>query len=80
MTIVIFAVGRAIAIQLASLGVKIVSFDLHDLPNSKGYEEDIGKTTAEVISAAGGEAIFFAGDITDTKVVENVFKKSNEVS
>ncbi|KAK1722088.1 uncharacterized protein CLUP02_03032 [Colletotrichum lupini] len=71
-------IGRAIAIQLASLGVKIVSFDLHDLPNSKGYEEDIDKTTAEVISAAGGEAIFFPGDITDTKVVEDVFKKSHE--
>lgn len=74
------AVGRSIAIKLAGLGVKIVSVDLRDTPNSKGYEEDIDKTTSQVICGAGGEAIFFAADITDTEAVLKLFKKIKNVS
>lgn len=73
-------VGRSIAIRLAGLGVKIISVDLRDSPNSKGYEADIDKTTSQVITAAGGEAIFFAVDITDTEAVERLVKKTKEVS
>lgn len=74
------AVGRSIAIRLAGLGVKIVSADLRDSPNSKGYEADIDKTTSQVIAAAGGEAIFFAVDITDIEAVQRLFNKTRKVS
>ncbi|KAJ0109548.1 uncharacterized protein J7T55_014110 [Diaporthe amygdali] len=61
--------------KLAGLGVKIVSVDLRDSPNSRGYEVDIDKMTSQVISAAGGEAIFLAADITDTEAVRKLFNK-----
>ncbi|KAF0316801.1 NAD(P)-binding protein [Colletotrichum asianum] len=68
-------IGRAIAIKLACLGVKIVSVDLQEQPNVKGYETDLEKTTTQVISESGGNAFFFKADITDGEAIEALFNR-----
>lgn len=51
-------IGRAIAILFADHGSRIVVADRSDEPREGG------SPTAEVITAAGGEAVFVPGDVT----------------
>ncbi len=61
--------GRAIALQFAAEGAKVVCSDLKPDADQKGFETDIQTSTDETIRAAGGEAIFVKCDVTKSKEV-----------
>lgn len=74
------SVGRAIALGLATHGAKIVCCDLQGQANQEGYERDLEKTTAEAITASGGEALFVQADISNAQQVEEAFRLATEVN
>ncbi|KAL6360786.1 hypothetical protein LRP88_06494 [Fusarium phalaenopsidis] len=68
--------GRAIAIALAGEGAKIVLCDLQEKANAKGYEEDVDKTTGDIIAARGGDSIFLQTDIASSTAVQKTFSRA----
>ena len=64
-------IGRAIAIELASQGAKVVV-------NYSRSAEAAEAAVAE-IKASGGEAIAIQGDVSDSTQVEALFKQAKEV-
>lgn len=56
--------GRGIAKACAAEGAKIVVSDVHEKPNTGGFEDDPGLTTVEAIEKAGGQAVYVGCDVT----------------
>jgi NAD(P)-dependent dehydrogenase (short-subunit alcohol dehydrogenase family) len=71
--------GRATALALAEQGSKIICCDLSPKANPKGYEADLDKTTVELVTQKGGEAIFHQVDISNLAQAEEAFEKSINV-
>jgi NAD(P)-dependent dehydrogenase (short-subunit alcohol dehydrogenase family) len=71
--------GRATAIALAQQGAKIICWDLNEMPNPNGYEEDLHKSTVQVIKGKGGDALFQEVDISNLPLVERAFEYSINV-
>ncbi|CAG7625380.1 SDR family NAD(P)-dependent oxidoreductase [Paenibacillus allorhizosphaerae] len=63
-------IGRAIAIELAACGAKVI---VHYLSNREGAEE-----TAGVIRQAGGDAVVIQADVTDLDQIEALVKQSEQ--
>jgi len=63
------SIGGEIAINLAREGYKVVVVDLGKM----------GRETVNIIKKNGGEAIFFKADVTKTKEVKDVIKKTEKV-
>lgn len=63
-------IGRAIAIELAACGAKVI---VHYLSNRDGAEE-----TAGAIRQAGGEAAVIQADVTDLEQIESLVKQSEQ--
>ena len=57
-------IGRAIACRLAAENARVVVTDIRSLPREGSLENDAGLSTASLIEAAGGEAIFVRADVT----------------
>jgi NAD(P)-dependent dehydrogenase (short-subunit alcohol dehydrogenase family) len=57
-------IGRAIAVQYANEGAKVVVADLHEGPNQGGFEDATSATTVEEIGKNGGTAFFATCDVT----------------
>jgi NAD(P)-dependent dehydrogenase (short-subunit alcohol dehydrogenase family) len=56
--------GRAIAVAFAAEGAKVVVSDIHEEPNTGGFEADGELTTVQAIERAGGAATYVACDVT----------------
>lgn len=56
--------GRASAIRFAQEGASVVVADITEQPLAKGFEADLDRTTAEVITDKGGSAVFVTCDVT----------------
>jgi len=65
--------GRALSLQLAVHGAKLVCCDLRPDANPNGYEANINTTTADLIVQRGGDAIFQKVDISDLKQIEDAY-------
>lgn len=65
--------GRSIAIYFAQQGAKVVVSDLIEQADSKGFEDDLDKTTVEHIKAEGGDAYFVKCDVTKESEVKELF-------
>ncbi|MDB5084239.1 MAG: Oxidoreductase [Bacilli bacterium] len=63
-------IGRAIAIELAGCGAKVI---VNYLSNQTGAEE-----TAEVIRAGGGEAVVIQADVTDLAQIQKLIESSEK--
>jgi NAD(P)-dependent dehydrogenase (short-subunit alcohol dehydrogenase family) len=61
--------GRGIAKACAAEGAKIVVSDVHEKPNTGGFEDDAGLTTVETIEKAGGQAVYVNCDVTKSDQV-----------
>lgn len=72
--------GRATALALAREGAILVCCDLKPEPNPNGYEDDISKTTVDVIIENGGNAIFHKVDISNFEEAEAAFEHTAEVN
>lgn len=66
--------GRAIAIQFAEEGAKVVCSDIHKETNPGGFEKDIDVPTDDVIRKTGGETIFVKCDVTKLDDVKALVK------
>ncbi|MDT7641760.1 MAG: hypothetical protein QOC83_6048, partial [Pseudonocardiales bacterium] len=53
-------------------GAKIVVSDVHEKPNTGGFEADATLTTAETIEKAGGRAVYINCDVTKSDEVANL--------
>jgi len=62
-------IGRAIAVRFAEEGAKVVTSDVRERPI---WDQD-GRSTAELIEEAGGDATFVQGDVSDPAQVEALF-------
>ncbi|MEU9819259.1 SDR family NAD(P)-dependent oxidoreductase [Pseudonocardia alni] len=70
--------GRGMAIAFAAEGAKLVISDVHEKPNTGGFETDSGLTTVEAIEMAGGQAIYVQADVTKSAEVANLIAKTVE--
>lgn len=64
--------GRGIAKACAAEGAKIVVSDVHENPNTGGFEDDADLTTVEAIQKAGGQAVYVGCDVTRSAEVANL--------
>ena len=64
--------GRGIARACAAEGAKVVVSDVHEDPNTGGFEEDANLTTVEAIEKAGGRAVYVGCDVTKSDQVANL--------
>jgi NAD(P)-dependent dehydrogenase (short-subunit alcohol dehydrogenase family) len=64
--------GRAIARALAEEGAKVVCSDLRPGARDEGYEGDLAIPTHEVISNAGGDAVFVKCDVSRVDEVKEL--------
>ena len=64
--------GRAIAKACAAEGAKLVISDVHENPNSGGFEDDAQLTTVEAIQKDGGQAVYVGCDVTRSDQVANL--------
>ena len=71
--------GRATALAFAKEGAILVCCDLKAEANPNGYEEDLAKTTVDVIAENGGKAIFQKVDISNFEQVEGAFEATAKV-
>jgi NAD(P)-dependent dehydrogenase (short-subunit alcohol dehydrogenase family) len=62
-------IGRAIALQFAGEGAKVVVADLHKGRNQGGFEDAMSSTTVEEIAQNGGAAFFVTCDVTSQQQV-----------
>ncbi|WP_244122556.1 SDR family NAD(P)-dependent oxidoreductase [Burkholderia multivorans] len=65
-------IGRAIAVQYAKEGAKVVVADLHEGRNQGGFEEAASATTVEEIQKSGGTAFFVTCDVTSQQQVADL--------
>lgn len=72
--------GRATSIALAKEGAILVCCDLKADANPDGYEKDLTRTTVDVITENGGNAIFQKVDISNFEQVEVLFERTAKVS
>jgi 3-oxoacyl-[acyl-carrier protein] reductase len=63
-------IGRAIAIELAGCGAKVI---VHYLSNREGAEE-----TVKTIGDAGGEAVHIQADVTDLEQIKTLVEQSEQ--
>lgn len=56
--------GRAAAVLFAREGAAVVVADVIEKPLAKGFEDDLDHTTADLITAQGGRAVFLHCDVT----------------
>jgi NAD(P)-dependent dehydrogenase (short-subunit alcohol dehydrogenase family) len=61
--------GRAIALQFARAGAKVTVAD---------FREETGQETVQLITEAGGEAIFVATDVSSVTAVRNMVRQTTE--
>ena len=59
--------GRGIAKACAAEGAKVVVSDVHENPNTGGFEDDAALTTAEAIEKSGGRADLRGCDVTKAR-------------
>lgn len=71
--------GRAIALDLAAQGAKLVCCDLQKDANPRGYEANLSTATSDLIGQRGGEAIFFQLDISKMEKLEAAFAQAVSV-
>lgn len=64
--------GRGIAKACAAEGAKVVVSDVHESPNSGGFEDDADLTTTEAIMRAGGLATYVGCDVTVSSHVSHL--------
>jgi NAD(P)-dependent dehydrogenase (short-subunit alcohol dehydrogenase family) len=64
--------GRGIAKMCAAEGAKIVVSDVHEKPNTGGFEGDADLTTVKAIEKADGRAIYVNCDVTKSDEVANL--------
>ena len=64
--------GRGIARACAGEGAKVVVADIHENPNTGGFEADSNLTTVEVIEKDGGTATYVGCDVTNAEQVDNL--------
>lgn len=64
--------GRAIAKAYAAEGAKVVVSDVHENPNSGGFEDDAALTTVEAVEKLGGTATYVGCDVTKEDQVDNL--------
>lgn len=62
--------GRGIAKACAAEGAKVVVSDVHENPNTGGFEDDAALTTVEAIEKAGGTATYVRCDVTQEAEVD----------
>lgn len=65
-------IGRAIAIQFAKEGAKVVVADLHEGWNQGGFEAAASATTVEEVEKNGGSAFFAKCDVTSRQQVADL--------
>lgn len=65
-------IGRAIAIQFAKEGAKVVVADLHEGWNQGGFEAAVSATTVEEVEKNGGSAFFATCDVTSQQQVADL--------
>jgi NAD(P)-dependent dehydrogenase (short-subunit alcohol dehydrogenase family) len=70
--------GRAIAVALAAEGATVLCSDLRREAREGGYEEDIGRSTDDVIRTKGGAAEFHQADATSYTDMENLVAHAAE--
>ncbi|SFM44972.1 3-oxoacyl-[acyl-carrier protein] reductase [Paenibacillus sp. 1_12] len=63
-------IGRAVAIELAGCGAKVI---VHYLGNKEGAEE-----TVNTIHNSGGEAVLIQADVTDLEQIESLVDQSEK--
>lgn len=66
--------GRKIAISYANEGAKVVVSDIREEPLPGGFEEDLDRTTVDVITGNGGTATFVKADVTKQKEMAALVK------
>lgn len=62
--------GRGIAKACAAEGAKVVVSDVHENPNTGGFEDDSDLSTVQAIEKAGGTATYVTCDVTDSRQVD----------
>jgi NAD(P)-dependent dehydrogenase (short-subunit alcohol dehydrogenase family) len=62
--------GRAIALELAAQGARLVVTDIHQSTRPGNYDEEPSVDTDELIRRRGGEAVYLRADVTVAKDVE----------
>jgi NAD(P)-dependent dehydrogenase (short-subunit alcohol dehydrogenase family) len=62
--------GRAIALELARQGARLIVTDIEKSPRPDGYDDEVEVDTDELIRKRGGEAIFLRVDVTKAAEVE----------
>ncbi|HEX5595219.1 MAG TPA: SDR family oxidoreductase [Micromonosporaceae bacterium] len=70
--------GRASAECFAREGAKIVVADISEKPLSGGFEQNLEESTANVITAGGGQAKFVKCDVTKAEDVEKAVQTAVE--
>lgn len=70
--------GRGIAVACAREGAKVVVSDVHEKPNTGGFETDGNLTTVEAIEKAGGRAVYVGADVTKSDQVANLVARTVE--
>lgn len=63
-------IGRAVALDIAAQGARVVVSDLGGDWRGEGRDADPAATVVAEIEAAGGEAIADGGDVTDEAAVD----------
>ena len=66
--------GRSIARSYADEGAKVVVSDIREEPLPGGFEEDLDRTTVDVITSKGGTATFVKADVTKQAEVAALIK------
>lgn len=60
--------GRDSAVRFAKEGAKVVVADLIEKPLQGGFESDLQRATAQVITDDGGAAVYVPCDVTKAEV------------
>lgn len=68
--------GRGIAVAYATQGAAVVVSDVHEAPNTGGFEGNAKQTTVEAIREAGGKASYVACDVTKQDQVANLVREA----
>lgn len=72
-------IGRAVALELAKEGARLVVTDINIDANRFGYEESIELPTIELLNRNGCEAVFFKCDVSKygevVELINNAVKK-----
>jgi NAD(P)-dependent dehydrogenase (short-subunit alcohol dehydrogenase family) len=69
-------IGRAVALELAAAGARVVVNDLGTGPDGTGTDDAAAAGVVEEIRAAGGEAVFSAADVGSWEAACGVVKQA----